>query len=66
LVPKDKESWNKSGKRGLLAFKTLFSHALKPIMDSLCRSQKLAPEEDSLGACFICQDEFCIDQLPQL
>jgi len=28
--------------------------------------QNLAPEEDSLGACFICQDEFGIDQLPRL
>jgi len=38
-------------------------------MASLRRSrclQNLAPEEDSLGACFICQDEFGIDQLPRL
>ena len=38
-------------------------------MVSLRRSrclQNLAPEEDSLGACFICQDEFGIDQLPRL
>ena len=27
------------------------------------RLQNLAPEEDSLGACFICQDEFWIKQL---
>ena len=30
------------------------------------RLQNLAPEQDSLGACFICQDEFRIDQLPRL
>jgi len=38
-------------------------------MASLRRSRRLknlAPEEDSLGACFICQDEFGIDQLPCL
>ena len=38
-------------------------------MASLGRSrrlQNLAPEEDSLGACFICQDEFHINQLPHL
>ena len=38
-------------------------------MASLGRSrhlQNLAPEEDSLGACFICQDKFHINQLPRL
>jgi len=38
-------------------------------MTSLRRSrrlQNLAPEEDSLGAWFICQDEFDIDQQPLL
>ena len=38
-------------------------------MASLRRSrrlQHLAPEEDSLGACFICQDDFKIEQLPGL
>ena len=30
------------------------------------RLQNLAPEEDSLGVCFICQDEFRIEQLSRL
>ena len=30
------------------------------------RLQHLAPEEDSLGACFICQDEFRVEQLSRL
>ena len=30
------------------------------------RLQNLAPEEDGLGACFICQDEFRIEQLSRL
>jgi len=36
---------------------------------SLCRShrlQQLAPKEDSLGACFICQEDFRVEQLSRL
>ena len=31
-----------------------------------CRLQQLAPEEDSLGVCFICQEEFLVEQLSRL
>ena len=30
------------------------------------RLQQLAPEEDSLGTCFICQEEFHVEQLSRL
>jgi len=47
----------------------LFSRAPKTILASLRCSRRLQgqdPEEDSLGACFICQDDIHTEELPRL